>query len=110
MEWRYRGNLREGTSLIFVLAEPGGRKPQPVARLSEHELNYAMTVHKSQGSEYNEVVVMLPMNPSRICTREMLYTAVSRAKKKVSIVGPRAVIEHMLKTPITRASGLGDRI
>jgi exodeoxyribonuclease V alpha subunit len=102
--------VRDGTSLVFVLAEPGGRKPQPVARLSEHELNYAMTVHKSQGSEYNEVVVMLPMKPSRICTREMLYTAVSRAKKKVSIVGPRAVIEHMLKTPITRASGLGDRI
>jgi exodeoxyribonuclease V alpha subunit len=102
--------VRDGTSRVFVLTEPGKRKPQPVARLGEHELNYAMSVHKSQGSEYNEVVVMLPMKPSRICTREMLYTAVSRAIKKVTIVGPRTVVEHMLKTPITRASGLGDRI
>ncbi len=102
--------VRDGSTLKFVLTEPAGRGPQPVARLSDHELNYAMTVHKSQGSEYNDVVVMLPMKPSRICTREMLYTAVSRAKKNVIIVGPRMVVEHMLKTPVTRASWLGARI
>jgi len=100
----------DGQALKLVLTEPAGRAPQPVARLNEHELCYAMTVHKSQGSEYNEVVVMLPMKPSRICTREMLYTAVSRAKKKVTIVGPRGVVEHMLKTPVHRASWLGERV
>jgi exodeoxyribonuclease V alpha subunit len=102
--------VTDGPSPKLVLSEPAGRPPQPVARLSDHELCYAMTVHKSQGSEYNEVVVMLPMKPSRICTREMLYTAVSRAKKKVTIVGTRDVLEHMLKTPIHRASWLGERV
>jgi len=102
--------VSDGSSLKLVLTEPAGRAPQPVTRLSDHELNYAMTVHKSQGSEYNEVVVMLPMTPSRICTREMLYTAVSRAKTKVTIVGTRDVVEHMLKTPVHRASWLGERI
>jgi exodeoxyribonuclease V alpha subunit len=102
--------VTDGQSLKLVLSEPAGRAPQPVARLNEHETCYAMTVHKSQGSEYNEVVVMLPMKPSRICTREMLYTAVSRAKKKVTIVGPRDVVEHMLKTPVHRASWLGERV
>jgi exodeoxyribonuclease V alpha subunit len=102
--------VRDGSALKLVLTEPAGRGPQPVARLSNHEVNYAMTIHKSQGSEYNDVVVMLPMKPSRICTREMLYTAVSRAKKNVVIVGPRTVVEHMLKTAVTRASWLGARI
>jgi exodeoxyribonuclease V alpha subunit len=69
-----------------------------------------MTIHKSQGSEYNEVVVVLPEESSRICTREMLYTGVSRAKKKVTIVGSREGLEHMLRTPVLRASGLADRI
>lgn len=102
--------VRDGAALKLVLSEPAGRSAQAVTSLSAFELNYAMTVHKSQGSEYNEVVIVLPEESSRICTREMLYTGVSRAKKKVTIVGSREVLEHMLRTPILRASGLAERI
>lgn len=102
--------VRDGAALRLVLSEPAGRSAQAVTSLSAFELNYAMTIHKSQGSEYNEVVVVLPEEASRICTREMLYTGVSRAKKKVTIVGSRGVLEHMLRTPVSRASGLADRI
>jgi exodeoxyribonuclease V alpha subunit len=102
--------VRDGAALKLVLSEPAGRSAQAVTSLSAFELNYAMTIHKSQGSEYNEVVVVLPEESSRICTREMLYTGVSRAKKKVTIVGSREVLEHMLRTPVLRASGLADRI
>jgi len=102
--------VRDGAALKLVLSEPAGRSAQMVTGLSAFELNYAMTIHKSQGSEYNEVVVVLPEELSRICTREMLYTGVSRAKKKVTIVGSRKVLDHMLRTPVLRASGLADRI
>jgi exodeoxyribonuclease V alpha subunit len=102
--------VRDGAALKLVLSEPAGRSAQAVTSLSSFELNYAMTIHKSQGSEYNEVVVVLPEESSRICTREMLYTGVSRAKKKVTIVGSREGLEHMLRTPVLRASGLADRI
>ena len=100
---------------VLVLSDP----PDPdypldlrcveVSRVADHSLNFAMTVHKSQGSEYRHVIVMFPQNPSRICTREMLYTAISRVRDRVTIVGSERVIRHMLATPIRRASGLTDR-
>jgi len=80
-----------------------------VARVTDHALNYAMTVHKSQGSEYRHVIVMFPQNASRICTREMLYTAISRVRERLTIVGSEKVIRHMLATPIRRATGLAER-
>lgn len=95
---------------VLVLSEPVKREPVPVARIADHELNFAMTVHKSQGSEYDHAVILLPAVPSRICTREMLYTAISRTKRRLTIVGAEEVIRHMLATPVSRASGLGDRL
>ena len=80
-----------------------------VARVTDHALNYAMTVHKSQGSEYRHVIVMFPQTASRICTREMLYTAISRVRERLTIVGSEKVIRHMLATPIRRATGLAER-
>jgi exodeoxyribonuclease V alpha subunit len=100
---------RPDGSKVVVLAEPIGREPVPVARIEHHELAYAMTVHKSQGSEFSEVVAIMPTEPSGLCTREMLYTAISRTKDRLTLVASRAVLDHMLRTPISRATGLADR-
>ena len=82
----------------------------PVSRLEDIDTVHALTIHKSQGSEYGHAVVVLPERASRIVTRELLYTAVTRARKQVTIVGSREVIEAAIKTPIRRATGLADRL
>jgi exodeoxyribonuclease V alpha subunit len=81
-----------------------------VAQLEDVETVHALTIHKSQGSEYGHAVVVLPERPSRIVTRELLYTGVTRASDKVTVVGSRDVIEAAIRTPIRRASGLADRL
>ena len=71
---------------------------------------HAITIHKSQGSEYQHAIVVLPEHRSRIVTRELFYTAVTRAIKKVTIVSPQAVLEAAIKKPIRRATGLIERM
>jgi exodeoxyribonuclease V alpha subunit len=90
--------------------EKEGIKRVPVARLEAVETVHALTIHKSQGSEYRHVVVVLPEKPSRIVTRELLYTGVTRARDKVTVVGSRAVIEAAIRKPIRRATGLAGRL
>ena len=82
----------------------------PVSRLEDIETVHALTIHKSQGSEYGHAVVVLPERSSRIVTRELLYTAVTRARKQVTVVGSREVIEAAIDTPIRRATGLASRL
>ena len=82
----------------------------PVTRLEHVATVHALTIHKSQGSEYDHAVIVLPEQPSRIVTRELLYTGVTRARKKVTIVGPREVIKAAINTPIRRATGLAERL
>lgn len=71
---------------------------------------WAMTIHKSQGSEYDHVVVSLPTRSSPILTRELLYTAVTRAKTSVTIIAPESSITEAITRPVARASGLVDRL
>lgn len=104
----------DGARVLALSDAPDLEKPLElklieVSRVTDHALNYAMTVHKSQGSEYRHVIVMFPQKPSRICTREMLYTAISRVRDRLTIVGSEEVIRHMLETPIRRATGLAER-
>jgi exodeoxyribonuclease V alpha subunit len=91
---------------------PSGKEPRrvPVSRLEDVETVHALTIHKSQGSEYGHAIVVLPEKPSRILTRELLYTGVTRARDKVTVVGSREVIETAIKTPIRRATGLAERL
>jgi exodeoxyribonuclease V alpha subunit len=93
-------------------AFPAGEDPRrvPVSRLEDVETVHALTIHKSQGSEYGHAIVVLPEKPSRIVTRELLYTGVTRARDKVTVVGSREVIEAAIKTPIRRATGLAERL
>ncbi len=80
------------------------------ARLPAHETVFAMTIHKSQGSEHDDVVVVLPARPSAIVTRELLYTGVTRARKRVTVVGTDAVLEAAVRSRVVRATGLADRL
>jgi exodeoxyribonuclease V alpha subunit len=78
------------------------------ARLPDHETVFAMTVHKSQGSEFDDVVLLLPDKPSRVLTRELLYTAVTRARQTVTIHATPDILREAVRSRAERASGLRD--
>ena len=80
------------------------------SRLAAVETAFAMTAHRAQGSEFDEVVVLLPPASSRILTRELLYTAVTRAKRSVMLVGTEDSVRAAVSRPIARASGLTARL
>lgn len=80
------------------------------ARLPEHDTVFAMSIHKSQGSEFDHVLVVLPRVISPIVTRELLYTGVTRAKKHVTIVADESVIREAVAQKVRRSSGLSRRL
>lgn len=82
----------------------------PYASLTDIDTAYAITVHKSQGSEWGTVDIVLPPEAHRLCTRELLYTAVTRARQDVDIHGSDAVFSAALATQIFRDSNLGNRL
>ena len=79
-------------------------------RLPEHETVYAMTVHKSQGSEFDCVIVVLPAKVSPVLSRELLYTAVTRATTRLEIWGRKEVLLEAIDRRAQRASGLRERL
>jgi exodeoxyribonuclease V alpha subunit len=80
------------------------------ARLGAVETVHAMTVHKSQGSQFGTAAVLLPDAGSQILTRELLYTAVTRAERALIVVGPEDAVRAAVGRPVARASGLGWRL
>lgn len=80
------------------------------SRLSDIETMHAMTIHKSQGSQAAEVTVLMPPEDSRLLTRELFYTAVTRAKVKVRVVGAEASVRAAIERRAVRASGLRQRL
>ena len=80
------------------------------SRLSDVETMHAMTIHKSQGSQVDEVTVLLPSADSRLLTRELFYTAVTRAKTKVRVVGSEDGVRAAIERRAVRASGLAHRL
>ncbi len=99
----------ERRQVIFP-AEKGQLRRLSASRLPPHETAYAMSVHKSQGSEFDEVAVLLPAQPSPVLSRELLYTAVTRARRTVTIHASRAIVAHAIARRVERASGLRDLI
>jgi exodeoxyribonuclease V alpha subunit len=77
-------------------------------RLPEHETAFAMTVHKSQGSEFEDVALVLPEVVNPVISRELIYTAITRGKKSFSLYSNQEVLEQGIKSRIERASGLRD--
>ncbi len=80
------------------------------SRLADVETMHAMTIHKSQGSQADEVTVLLPPEDSRLLTRELLYTAVTRAKERIRVVGAEPALRAAIDRRAVRASGLARRL
>jgi exodeoxyribonuclease V alpha subunit len=79
-------------------------------RLAAIHTGHAMTIHKSQGSQFNTAAVLLPDPASPILTRELLYTAVTRAQTHLVLAGTEEAIRAAVERPIARASGLRRRL
>ena len=113
----YNGDVgfitRDGAGKYVAVFPAPGEAPYrevSVARLPPHQTVYAMTVHKSQGSQLSHALVALPMEPSRIITRELLYTAVTRAATKVTIIGHADTLTHGITEIVPRSSGLREAL
>ncbi len=95
---------------VFFPATDGTVKKFHPFRLPEHETVYAMTVHKSQGSEFDKVLLILPDRESPVLTRELIYTSITRAKKSVEIWGNENIFRTAVSRYIERTSGLRDAL
>jgi exodeoxyribonuclease V alpha subunit len=104
----YSGMINE--CRVFFPAIDGTVKKLHPFRLPEHETAYAMTVHKSQGSEFDHVLFLLPDRESPVLTRELLYTGITRAKNSVEIWGNKDVFRTAVSRYIERTSGLRDAL
>ncbi|MFT4289375.1 exodeoxyribonuclease V subunit alpha [Nocardioides sp.] len=114
----YGLNLFNGDTGVVVAAgeelraviDSAGRPSYPPSRLNEVETLHAMTVHKSQGSQAREVTVLLPPEESPLLTRELFYTAVTRAEERVRVVGTEASVRAAVARRALRATGLVRRL
>jgi exodeoxyribonuclease V alpha subunit len=100
---------RGGVLRVCFNSADGVRSVIPL-QISSWEMSYALTVHKSQGSEYDHVVIMLGDRDHRILTRELLYTAITRARKCVHIIGQKESLIKACGRRTERDSGLGEKI
>lgn len=98
------GREGEGERVWFESGE--GFKVFLLNRLPSHETVFAMTIHKSQGSEYDTVAVVLPDAENRILSRELVYTGITRARKGVIVVAEKESFKRAVITPVRRQSGL----
>lgn len=95
---------------VYFSLSDGTIKAVLLSRLPEHETAFAMTVHKSQGSEFEYTVLVLPNQILPVLTRELLYTAVTRARAHLSIYATDEVMRHTITTKTQRRSGLINRL
>jgi exodeoxyribonuclease V alpha subunit len=96
--------------LRAVIASTTGPLEFATNRLGDIETMHAMTIHKSQGSQADEVTVLMPPEDSRLLTRELFYTAVTRAKRKARVVGSDVAVRAAIGRRAVRASGLALRL
>ena len=97
---------------MIIEFDEGRMVEYPYKLLDELELAYAITIHKSQGSEYPAVVIPLLSGPMMLMNRNLLYTAVTRARKCVTLVGNEVTFQQMIQNTSQqkRYSGLCDRL
>jgi exodeoxyribonuclease V alpha subunit len=96
-----RGELR-----VFFPGPEGTPRKIPPLRLPDHETVFAMTVHKSQGSEFDRILFLMPDRTVPVLTRELVYTAITRAKEKVEVWGKEDIFRSAVSRRISRTSGL----
>lgn len=99
-----------GALMVYFPAADGGFRAVAPLRLPAHQTALAMTVHKSQGSEFDAVAVLLPSQRSRVLSRELLYTAITRARHRVLLAAPSGVLTAAIEAGTRRHSGLLARL
>jgi exodeoxyribonuclease V alpha subunit len=118
----YELGLYNGDTGVIVAGSDHGERPAAAferagevlrfspLRLGAVDTVYAMTIHKSQGSQFDTAAVLLPDAGSRILTRELVYTAVTRARRELILVGTEETVRSAVARPVARASGLAERL
>lgn len=96
--------------MVFFLRPDGSIKKILPSRLPRCETVFAMTIHKSQGSEFDEVLIVLPPTINPVLTKELIYTAITRAKKTVKVVAEQAIFNQALARKVKRLGGLADKL
>ena len=102
--------VRDGDRTVVALPGPDGVRTLPPSRLDAVETWWSMTIHKSQGSELDHAVVSLPDARSRVLTNELLYTGITRGRRRVTVVATETALRAAIGRPVRRASGLADRL
>jgi exodeoxyribonuclease V alpha subunit len=100
----------DGAMQAFFQGPAGELRRVPAVRLPPRETAFAMTVHRSQGSEFDRVLLILPPGSSPVLSRELLYTAVSRARLDVEIWGDAEALRAACSRQVQRTSGLAERL
>lgn len=95
---------------VFFAGQNGALRSFSMARLPEHEPAFALTVHKSQGSEFNEALVIFPERDSPVLTRELFYTAVTRVRTAVEVWANEAILAQAIGRTVRRSSGLREAL
>jgi exodeoxyribonuclease V alpha subunit len=99
-----------GELRIFFRGEEGDVLNFAPGRLPAHEAAFALTVHKSQGSEFRDALLILPEKDAPVLTRELLYTGVTRVKETVEVWATEQILKQTIERKIERSSGLRDRL
>jgi exodeoxyribonuclease V alpha subunit len=98
-----KGELR-----ACFFGQEGAIRDLSPAMLGPHETVFAMSIHKAQGSEFDQVAVVLPPMPSGVVSRELLYTAVTRARQQVTLYASEETLRYAIENPVQRSSGLAE--
>jgi exodeoxyribonuclease V alpha subunit len=101
--------LSAGKLMVYFQRPDGSIKKYLPARVPPCETVFAMTIHKSQGSEFEEVLIVLPEAINPVLTKELLYTAITRAKKSIKVVAGEVVFTETVRQKIERITGLVDK-
>ncbi|WP_282498156.1 exodeoxyribonuclease V subunit alpha [Pantoea stewartii] len=100
----------EGQLRVFFPLPDGSVKAIQPSRLPSHETAWVMTVHKSQGSEFDHTALVMPTQFLPVLTRELVYTAITRARKQLTLYSDRAIFERAVQLQTQRRSGLVERL
>ena len=95
---------------VYFQETDGSLRSFPITRLPAYEPVFAMTIHKSQGSEFDEVLLVLPLEDSRVMTRELIYTGITRARKRVTLWGDPNLLLQAVRKSVQRSSGLQEKL
>jgi exodeoxyribonuclease V alpha subunit len=103
-------NDSEGNLKAWFKRPDNSLYPVPPARLPEHDTAYAITIHKSQGSEFEKVLLLMPEKDNSILSRELLYTGITRARKELILCADRQILKTAVNRQTVRYSGLAEKL